>query len=159
VRHRLLSFENRAFGTDHTYTHYACTLKLELLPGSYPYRLRVICVPSIGIFSWGEDRKGASEAVRRCCMGSPNSEKNQGKLRTNQSQLTPAQDYERKRKFRVPRFVADYEDVLSIVSDEAPERWPLSLVQRNVARTVSANDFFFGVLHSKRLSDRSHAAS
>jgi len=28
-------------------------------------------------------------------------------------QLTPAQDYERKRKFRVPRFVSDYQAVVS----------------------------------------------
>ena len=38
--------------------------------------------------------------------------KNQGKLRTNQPQLTPAQDDERKRKFRVPRFVADNQAVV-----------------------------------------------
>jgi len=36
----------------------------------------------------------------------PSSGTNQGKLRTNQPQLTPAKDYIRKRKFRVPRFVA-----------------------------------------------------
>jgi len=39
-------------------------------------------------------------------MGYPSSGKNQGKLRTNQSQLTLAQDDERRRKFRVPGFVA-----------------------------------------------------
>ena len=37
---------------------------------------------------------------------------NQGKLRTNQPQLTPAQDYERKREVSVPRFVSDYQAVL-----------------------------------------------
>ena len=34
-----------------------------------------------------------------------------GKLRTNQPQLTPIQDDGRKRKFRVPRFVADNQAV------------------------------------------------
>jgi len=37
----------------------------------------------------------------------PSSGKNQGKLRANEPQLTPAQAYERKREFRVHRFVAD----------------------------------------------------
>jgi len=42
----------------------------------------------------------------------PRSGKNQGKLRTNQRQLTPTQDCERKRKFREPRFVADNQAVM-----------------------------------------------
>jgi len=41
----------------------------------------------------------------------PSLGENQGQLRTNQLQLTPAQDCERKRKFRVPRFVADNQAV------------------------------------------------
>ena len=40
--------------------------------------------------------------------------KNQGKLRTNQPQLTPVQDYERKRKFREPRFVSDSQAIIPV---------------------------------------------
>ena len=52
------------------------------------------------------DPKRASKVLLRGRMDHPSSGKNQGKLRTNQPQLTPAQDDSRKRKFRVPRFVA-----------------------------------------------------
>jgi len=41
----------------------------------------------------------------------PSSGKNQGKLRINHPQLTLAQDDGQKRKFCVPRFVADYQAV------------------------------------------------
>jgi len=53
----------------------------------------------------------AEKGPLRLCGGSVrdhhSSGKNQGELRTNQLQLTPAHDCERKRKFRVPRFVSD----------------------------------------------------
>ena len=58
----------------------------------------------------GNFSRGAESGPPRLCSGRvwdhPSSGKNQGKLRTNQPQLTPAQDYERKRKFCVPRFVS-----------------------------------------------------
>jgi hypothetical protein len=38
----------------------------------------------------------------------------QGRIRGSSPQLTPAQDYERKRKFRVPRFVSDYQGVVLV---------------------------------------------
>ena len=60
---------------------------------------------------------GLRKRLLRLCGGVwnyPSSGKNQGKLRTNQSQLTPAQDDERKRKFRVPRFVADNQAVSKV---------------------------------------------
>ena len=41
----------------------------------------------------------------------PSSGTNQGKFKTNQPQLTPAQDYERKRKFCEPRSVSDNQAV------------------------------------------------
>ena len=61
---------------------------------------------------FGSGTEHGPEAVRRARMGSSSSGKNQGKLRINQPQLTPAQDHERKREFCVPRFVADYQAVL-----------------------------------------------
>ena len=49
---------------------------------------------------------GAENRPLRLCSGRRVWGQNQGKLRTNQPQLTPAQSCERKRKFRVPRFVS-----------------------------------------------------
>ena len=49
---------------------------------------------------------------------------NQGKLRTNQPQLTPAQDCRQKREFRVPRFVS---------YNQAVTRRPESTVQEGSA--------------------------
>ena len=53
--------------------------------------------------------KRASGTVQCSVWDHYSSGKNQGKLRANQPQLTAAPDYERKRKFRVPRFVLDYQ--------------------------------------------------
>ena len=83
-----------------------------MLPGSYPYRLRVVCFHREETLA-GVTKKGP---LRLCCRGEwdhPSSGKYQGKLRTNQPQLTPAQDDGRKRKFRVPRFVAGNQAVFS----------------------------------------------
>jgi len=90
---------------------------------SYPYRLRVVC------FHREETLAEVTEKgpLRLCCRGGwdhPGSGKNQGKLRTNQPQLTLAQDDRRKRKFRVPRFVAGNQAV-SCVSSGVP---PIALV-------------------------------
>jgi len=54
--------------------------------------------------------------LRLCCRGGwdhPSSGKNQGKLRTNQPQLTLTQDDRRKRKFWEPRFVAGNQAVFT----------------------------------------------
>jgi len=68
---------------------------------------------------------GAEKGHLRLCGGGvwdhPDSGKNQGSLRTNQPQLTPAQDCERKRKFRVPRFVADNQVVVRVSGAEREE--------------------------------------
>jgi len=48
----------------------------------------------------------------------PSSGENQEKVRTNQPQLTLAQDCDRKREFRVPRFVADNQAVFQAPYDE-----------------------------------------
>jgi hypothetical protein len=72
--------------------------------------------------------------LRLCCRGEwdhPSSGKNRGKLRTNQPQLTSAQDDGRKRKFRVPRFVAGNQAVF--------RRKPLAKLNPNECR-VQIND-------------------
>jgi len=66
---------------------------------------------------------GTEKGPLRLCGGRvqdhPSSGKNQGELRTNQPQLTPAQDDGRKRKFRVPRFVAGNQPVFWAVRHKA----------------------------------------
>ena len=59
--------------------------------------LRIICFPSIGNLAGGGTEKGPL----RLCFGGvwdyPISGKNQGKLRTNQPQLTPSSDLRTKK--------------------------------------------------------------
>ena len=76
------------------------------------HRLRCALSKDMGVvcFYREETLAGVTEKgpLRLCCRGEwdhPSSGKNQGKLRTNQPQLTPAQDDGQKRKFSVPRLV------------------------------------------------------
>jgi len=78
-----------------------------------------------------------------CVWDHPSSGKNQGKLRTNQLQLTPAQGYKRKRKFRVPRFVVDNQAV--VLPKSCPHQPPIthttpSHLAQALLRRCSGND-------------------
>ena len=95
---------------------------------------------------------GTEKGPLRLCGGRvqdhPSSGKNQGELRTNQPQPTPAQDDGRKRKFRVPRFVAGNQPVSSKLAmiNRTPHVWS---ARPDLGRWLVACTFhldFFGFL-------------
>jgi len=87
---------------------------------------------------------GPENGPLRLCSGRvwdhPSSRKNQGKLRTNQPQLTPAQGYERKRKFRELRFVSDNQAVLC--DESGHTKFPFSCLAHVTMITDSGKNHF-----------------
>jgi len=86
----------------------------------------------------GEAENGSLWLSSGCVWDHPSSEKNQGKLRTNQPQLTlahPSSGRRTKRKFRVPTFVADNQTVVYVISAFPPLEQHNSLPEQGVTNS------------------------